>query len=118
LAGFRRIRDRLEEARAGKQRVLVSRGLAASFAMQHVFETTGEAGILNVEFCQEPSVLGGRAPTETTYTGLEPWIVSLVNGSRKTRYVLVVSPEGDVEGCIVAPAGEFDYMFGLLPRVE
>jgi hypothetical protein len=60
--------------------------------MQHVIEQTYETEILNVEFVEEPSVLGGRPPPETSYTGLEPWIVSVVNGSRKTRYVLVVSP--------------------------
>lgn len=86
--------------------------------MEYVFEETDERQVLHVEAVQEPSVLGGRPPSELSYTGLEPWIVSLVNGSRKTRYVLVVSPEGDIEGCITAPAGEFDYMFGLLPPTE
>jgi len=118
LAGLRRIRQKLSEAKSRQHRPLVSRGMAAFLAMQHVLETTDETSLLNVEFCQEPSVLGGRPPTELTYTGLEPWIVSLVNGSRKTRYVLVVSPEGDIVGCVIAPAGEFDYMFGLLPPVE
>ncbi len=98
--------------------MLVSRGLAAFLAMEHVFETTDESGVLNVEFVQEPSLLGGRPPSEMSYTGLEPWIVSLVNGSRKSRYVLVVSPEGEIQGCIVAKAGKFDPMYGLLPPVE
>jgi hypothetical protein len=117
-AGIRRIRERIRQAKASNRRPLVSRGLAAFLAMEHVFETTDETQILHVEFAQEPSVLGGRSPTEPSYTGLEPWIVSLVNGSRRTRYVLVVSAEGDIEGCTTVPAGEFEPMFGLLPPTE
>lgn len=117
-AALRRIRDKIEQARTEGHRVFVSRGLAAAIAMDHVFATTDETEVLHVEVAQEPSVMGGRQPTETSYTGLEPWIISLVNGSRQTRYVLVVSPEGDVAGCITAKAGEFDWMFGLLPPTE
>jgi hypothetical protein len=117
-AGLRRIRAKIEKARASDHRVMVSRGLAAFLAMEHVFETTNETGVLHVEVVQEPSVLGGRPPSETSYTGLEPWIVSLVNGSRRTRYVLVVSAEGSIEGCIAVAADEFEPMFGLLPPTE
>ncbi len=117
-AGLKRIRAKIEQARVANHRVMVSRGLAAFFAMEHVFETTDETEVLHVEVVQEPSVLGGRSPSETSYTGLEPWIVSLVNGSRRTRYVLVVSAEGDIEGCTSVAAGEFEPMFGLLPPTE
>ncbi len=86
--------------------------------MEHVFEATDETEVLNVEFVQEPSVLGGRSPSETSYTGLEPWIVSLVNGSRRMRYVLVVSAEGEIQGLVTAKAGELDPIYGLLPPVE
>jgi hypothetical protein len=71
-----------------------------------------------VEFVQEPSSLGGRRPTETSYTGLEPWVVSLVNEPRRMRYILVVSAEGEIEGCIAVEAGPFEAMFGLLPPTE
>jgi hypothetical protein len=114
---IRRLRDKITRDRSD-HRVLVSRGFAAFLAMEHVFEVTDETEILNIELVQEPSVLGGRPPSETSYTGLEPWIVSLVNGSRTTRYVLVVSPEGDIQGCIHAKAGKLDPMYGLLPPVE
>jgi hypothetical protein len=117
-AGIRRIRIKIKKAKKGDHLVLISRGLAAFIAMDHVFESTDETEVLHVEFAQEPSVLGGRAPMETSYTGYEPWIVSLVNGSRKIRYVLVVNPDGGIVGCITAPAGEFDHMFGLLPPVS
>lgn len=117
-AAIRRIRERIKEAEAKGHRVLVSRGLAAALAMEHVFETTTETEMLNVEFVQEPSVLGGRPPSETSYTGLEPWIVSLVNGSRCMRYVLVVSAAGEVQGIAQAEAGEFDPNFGLLPPID
>jgi hypothetical protein len=115
---IRRIRERLREAKDSGHPPMVSRGLAAALAMEHVFENTDEIHVLHVEFAQEPSVLGGRLPSETSYTGLEPWIVSLVNGSRRIRYVLVVAPDGDINGCITSPAGEFDSMFGLLPPTE
>jgi hypothetical protein len=117
-AGIRHIRDRIKQARDKDHRVLVSRGLAAFLAMEHVFETTNETEVLNVEFVQEPSVLGGRPPSETSYTGLEPWIVSLVNGSRRMRYVLVVSAEGEIQGMTAAEAGEFDPVYGLLPPLD
>lgn len=117
-AGIRRIRKKIQEAKASGHRPLVSRGLAAALAMEYVFETTDETQVLHVEFAQEPSVLGGRAPTETSYTGLEPWVISLVNGSRRIRYVLAVTADGDVQGCITIPAGEFEPMFGLLPPTE
>lgn len=116
-AGIRRARNKMKQAEDGNHRVLVSRGLAALLAMEHVFETTDEAEVLNVEFVQEPSVLGGRPPSETSYTGLEPWIVSLVNGSRRIRYVLVVSAEGEIQGLVTAEAGELDPHYGLLPPV-
>ena len=117
-AGIRRVRDRIKEATEKDHRVLVSRGLAALLAMEHVFETTKETEVLSVEFVQEPSVLGGRPPSETSYTGLEPWIVSLVNGSRRMRYVLVVSAEGEVQGMASAEAGKLDPMYGLLPPIK
>jgi hypothetical protein len=117
-ASVRRIRERLQEAKDSGHGPLVSRGLAAALAMEHVFENTDETQVLHVEFVQEPSFLGGRPPTEPSYTGLEPWIVSLVNGSRRIRYVLVVAPDGDIRGCTASPAGEFDSMFGLLPPTE
>ena len=117
-AGIRRIRNRIEEAKKSEHPVLISRGLAAFLAIEHVFETTDEPEVLHVEFVQEPSVLAGRAPSETSYTGFEPWIVSLINGSRRTRYVVVVTPEGKIQGCISAAAGEVDAMFGLLPPVD
>jgi hypothetical protein len=116
--GIRRVRDKIREAKDKDHRVLVSRGLAALLAMEHVFEATEESEVLNVEFVQEPSILGGRPPSETSYTGLEPWIVSLVNGSRRMRYVLVVSAEGDVQGMTAAEAGKFDPVYGLLPPVD
>jgi hypothetical protein len=116
--GIRRIWAKIREARSGEYRVMVSRGLAALLAMEHVFETTDETELLQVEFAREPSSLAGRSLTETSYTGIEPWIVSLVNGSRKTRYLLALSPEGDIEGCVATPVGAFEAMYSLLPPPE
>ena len=87
-------------------------------AMEHVFETTDETKILQVEFAEEPSLMAGRPVTETSYTGIEPWIVSLVNESRKTRYLLTVSPEGNIEGCAATPMEAFEAMYSPLPPAE
>lgn len=87
-------------------------------AMEHVFETTDETDVLQVEFANEPSSLAGGSLSETNYTGIEPWIVSLVNGSRKTRYLLAVSPEGDIDGCIPTPVGAIEAMYSPLPPNE
>lgn len=118
LAGVRRVRDKMKEARSGGHRVMVSRGLAAVLAMEHVLETTDETGVLQVEFAQEPSSLAGRPLSETSYTGIEPWVISLVNASRRTRYLLVVSPDGNIEGCVATLVGEFEAVYSPLPPAE
>lgn len=118
LAGIERIRTKIEEARSGGRRVMVSRGLAVRLAADHVFATTEETGVLQVEFAEEPSSIAGRPVTETSYTGFEPWIVSLVNESRKTRYLLTVDPEGGIQGCFPTPMGEFEAMFSPVPQAE
>jgi hypothetical protein len=118
LVGIERVWTKIRDARCGEHRVMVSRGLAAALAMRHVFETANEKDLLQVEFIYEPSMLAGRPLTETSYTGIEPWIVSLVNGSRKTRYLMAVSPEGGVEGCIATPIGTFEAMYSPLSQPE
>jgi hypothetical protein len=74
---IRRIRNKIEEARSSEHRVMVSKGLAAALAAEHVFEMTNETDVLHAEFVHEPSSLAGRPITETSYTGIEPWIVPL-----------------------------------------
>lgn len=115
LAGIERIRTKIEEARSGGHRVMVSRGLAVRLAADHVFAATRETGILQAEFAEEPSSIAGRSVTETSYTGFEPWIVSLVNEARRTRYLLAVDPEGEIQGCLATPMGKFEPMFSPVP---
>jgi hypothetical protein len=103
--GIKRIWTKIKDARSCGHRVMISRGCAAFLAMEHVFETTDGEEVLQVEFAHEPSSLAGRPVTETSYVGIEPWIISLLDEPRKTRYVLAVSPEGDIEGCIATPVG-------------
>jgi hypothetical protein len=55
-----------------------------------------------------------KAAPETSYTGIEPWIVSLVNESRTTRYLLTVDPQGDAQGCLATPMGKFEAMYSPL----
>ena len=111
LAGIARIRTKIEEARSDGRRVMVSRGLAIRLAAEHVLTATDETGVLQVEFANEPSSMAGKPVTETSYTGIEPWIISLVNESWKTRYLLTVGPEGDVQGCLATPMGKLEAVF-------
>ena len=114
-AAVQRIRDKLKGARSNGRRMLVSRGLAAALAVDYVFEHTGETRVLDVEAADEPSAFGGRERSETSYTGLEPWIVILVTRDRAQRYLVGVSASGEVHGLVIMPMGAFDGMFGLLP---
>lgn len=118
LAGIERIRTKIQQVRSGEHRVMVSRGLAARLAADHVFSTTDEAAVLQVEFAEEPSLLAGRPVTEVSYTGIEPWIISLVDEARTIRYLLTVGPEGDVQGYLATPMGKFEGMFSPLPPTE
>lgn len=112
----KRIWAKLCEAKSRGHRVMISRGLAALLAIRHVMQESSELEVLTAEFVREPSSVAGRPVSETSYTGFEVWIVSLVNESQTTRYLLAISPEGDVEGCIPVPMGEFEAMFSPPPQ--
>lgn len=114
----KRIWAKVREARSAGHRVMVSRGMAAMLAIEHVLLETDESEVLTAEFVHEPSALAGRPVTETSYTGFEIWVVSLVNKSRTTRYLLAVSPDGEIEGCVPIPMGEFEAMFSPVPPSE
>jgi hypothetical protein len=114
-AAGRRAKALLTRATEGGEKVFVSRGLAAVFAADHVLAETGEAGILDTESVVEPSTLRGEDPSELSYVGSEPWLVSLINESRTTRYLVAVSPDGNIEGMIPLPLSEFERLFPPLP---
>ena len=114
----KRFRDAIAAARQGSGssagsdfRVFVSRGLAVILASAHVYEQTEEKEELQLEVVQEPTILSGNEPSEISYTGLEPWIVVLVNKSLSKRYVLAVGPAGEIHGEFSIPFGEFEAMF-------
>ncbi len=109
-----RIWDKVREARSAGHRVIISRGMAALISSEYVLREIGEPEIVVCEFVHEPSALAGRPVSETSYTGFEIWIVSLVNESLTTRYLLAVTPDGEVEGCVPVPMGEFEAMFSPL----
>jgi hypothetical protein len=118
LAAYRQLRQKVEEAKASGHRVRVSRGLAVMLAAQHVVDECEDPGPLQLEFADEPSYLAGRPITETSYTGFEPWLVSLLNQARKRRYLLIIGPEGDVQGCVKTPLGAFEAMFSPVPPID
>lgn len=112
------IRAAIETARAKSgyradhsHRVLVSRGLAVILACAHIYEETEEREQLRLEVAQEPTILSGNRPTEISYTGIEPWIVLLVNDSLTKRYMLTVSPHGEVLGYLCTAMDKWETMF-------
>ncbi|MEX1141637.1 MAG: hypothetical protein WD993_03165 [Thermoleophilaceae bacterium] len=111
----RSFRDLLERLRDLRVRVAVSRGAAALVAIDHVLEVTKEQGVLDVEAVEEPSACAGRAPSELNYTEIEPWLVSLLNEPRTTRYIVAVAPGGQVLDCMVLPMSEIEKLYGPSP---
>jgi hypothetical protein len=77
--------------------------MAVLLAIAHV-EGTGESGPLQVETADETTTIAGREPSESNYVGYEPWIVMLV--SRSTRYIVVVTPNGEIAGSLAIPMSE------------
>jgi hypothetical protein len=111
----RQLKDLLARLRQDDVRVMVSRGAAAAIAIQHIIDQ-GETAILDVEVVTDPLAMAGREPTELSYVGLEPWIVSVVDEKRTYRHIVSVSPTGEVLSAMRFPMGEFEQMFGLLPQ--
>jgi hypothetical protein len=111
------VRALLSSARQGDVHVNVSRGAAAAIALHHVRTAVGEQDLLWVEAAEEPSALRHEGPGELNYVGIEPWIVSLVNANGTKRYIVVVSPQGDIEGAMKLPIGELERTYGrFAPR--
>lgn len=108
---YKRIKNRNE----GDAPILVSRGLAANLAAIYVSEAFDLRQALLLEFAQEPSFLAGRLPTEPSFTGLEPWLISVVEEGLAARYIVAVSPHGDIQGCILLPLGEGERLYFTLP---
>jgi hypothetical protein len=93
--------DRIK--REDKAEIQVSLGMAVLLAIAHV-QGGGEPGPLHVEVAEETTTLARREPGESNYVGYEPWIVLLV--SRRTRYVVVVTSNGDIAGSLAVPMSE------------
>lgn len=113
--GARRMRDLTESLRDGEVRFLVSRGTAALLAIAQVLETTDESEVLDVEAVEEPSALAGAEPSEQNFVGIEPWLVSLINADRTTRYVVCVAPSGEIQGVMSLPMGDAEGLYHPIP---
>jgi hypothetical protein len=114
----RRLRDLLRRAKNDGETVYISRGAAAALAAIYVLEETEEHGVLDTEAVLEPSTLRGERATESSYVGLEPWIVSLLNEPRSKRYLVAVSSQGGIDGLITLPVGRFESMYSSMPSRE
>jgi hypothetical protein len=114
--GARQLRDLLTKLRDRKVEVMVSRGAAQLIAIQHVLDQGQETGILDVESVSDPKAMAGQTPTELSYVGVEPWLVSLINETRTYRFIVAVSPSGDAMASMRFPLDEWEAkMFGVLP---
>jgi hypothetical protein len=110
--GFARIVQRLREGKAEAEGrhggFEVSRGGAAVLAGAHVAEAFDEPGPLEIEAVEEPSSIAGYEITELSYVGVEPWIALLRNRETRVRYVVVVMPDGTIEGALRVPFLPFE----------
>jgi hypothetical protein len=117
---WRRLLERVGRSLQDDERprhVLVSRGGAAYLAAAEVGERFGEQGELIVEAVEEPSSIAGHEVSELSYTGIEPWIVLLRRDETLRRYVVVVAPDGEIDGALQTPMREGEPGY-LLPPPE
>lgn len=84
-------------------------------AIAQVLETTDESEVLDVEGVEEPSALAGAEPSEQNFVDIEPWLVSLINAERTTRYVVCVAPSGEIQGVMSLPMGDAERLYHPIP---
>lgn len=115
-ASAMRVRALVDELSSRQVEFLVSRGTAALIAIDHVLRTDGESQVLDVEAVEEPSALAGAEPSELNFVGIEPWLVSLINADRSTRYVIAVDPSGRIQGTLALAMSESEGLYSPLQR--
>ena len=118
VAAAKQLRRVIDGATTAEVQLLVSRGAAAFVAMDHIVSEGYESGIVDVEAVEEPSTLAGGTASEISYVGFEPWLVSLLNEHRTVRYLVAISPAGQVLGMMQIPMSELESMFVFPPRPE
>lgn len=108
------LQERIEALDREGQRVLVSRGAAILLAANHVLSKTTEEGPLGCEAAEDPVSMSGDVPSEFNYTGIEPWLVSLVNADLTTRYVVAIGAEGMPLSLMQMPMTEVERVYSRL----
>ena len=116
LAFLRKVRAARQPEGERERRFLVSRGAAAYAAAGAVVEEFGEQDELVVEAVEEPSAIAGHDVSELSYTGIEPWVVLLRRDQTLRRYVVVVAPDGEIDGLIETPMREWEPGYLLPPE--
>lgn len=111
----RQLRALVDRLRSDGTRIAISRGAAVWIAIAHVTEEAEGDEILDVEAAKEPSVIAGRTVSEISYVDFEPWLIFLVNESRTARYIVAVSPMGEVLNWMKLPMEELERMYAVLP---
>lgn len=102
--------DLLDRLRGRDASFLVNRAGAALVAIAAA-QAASQKAVLEVEAVEEFSALAGREATEGNPVGAEPWLVSLVDLSRTVRHLVVVTPDGRVQGQLQFPIGEIERVY-------
>jgi hypothetical protein len=110
-AAAKKVWDRLRN-RDKPPAIVVSRGLAVALAADAVAREFGDRD-LEVEAADEPPGFAGFPTSEINYIGLFPWVVFLIDRDRLVRYIVVVSPGGEVIGMLRTEM--LEYEAGYLP---
>jgi hypothetical protein len=87
----------LQKEKPEGARVVVSRGAAVLIAIDYLVKAEQPVDLV-LDAVEEPSAIAGRDSPESNYVDIEPWVVLLVDPERQVRYVVVVSPSGEVRG--------------------
>jgi hypothetical protein len=111
MLAFAKVYRRILQSGQGGRAVYLSRGAAALVAADHVTRRYYDSGPLEVEAIEEPSSIAGWGETETSYHGLEPWVVLFVNRERGCRYVVLMRPNGEIMGDIAADFLEYEGVY-------
>jgi hypothetical protein len=108
-AAARALADLIREKRP-EGKILVSRGAAVLIAVDHLLTAENPAELV-LDAVDEPTAIGGHQSPQAGYANIEPWVVLMIDPVHMTRYVVIVSPGGEIRGHMKAPmeAFELDY---------
>ena len=117
LDGLREVLQK-KPKRKRQPRPFISRGMAVLAAAAEIASEHDGDGPFEFEAAEEPRSIAGEEISELSYTGLDPWVVMLLNRERKTRYVAVVDPYGTVLSVLASRIGKWEMAYLPAPAYE